>query len=141
MVRGRALAKALKPVTVKWADAPAQHDYPAAASFLRLIASAALVEDLTQSLARAPTVHHRANDILRAAGLALLPVDDPGVARDVKKAAKGIVLSPILLVRGDLGRGRVLVIADGYHRVCANYHLSEATEIPCRLVDLPANAA
>jgi len=28
-------------------------------------------------------------------------------------------------------------IADGYHRVCASYHLDEDTEIPCRLVDLP----
>jgi hypothetical protein len=30
-----------------------------------------------------------------------------------------------------------LTIADGYHRVCAGYHLADNTAIPCRLVDLP----
>jgi hypothetical protein len=41
-------------------------------------------------------------------------------------------------VRGDLAAGRPLQIADGYHRVCASYHLSEDTEIPCRIADIPA---
>ena len=27
--------------------------------------------------------------------------------------------------------------ADGYHRICASYHLNEDAEIPCRIVDLP----
>jgi hypothetical protein len=31
-------------------------------------------------------------------------------------------------------------IADGYHRVCASYHLNEDTEIPCRIADIPAAA-
>jgi len=44
----------------------------------------------------------------------------------------------VLLVRGDLRTGVALQIADGYHRVCASYHLSEDTEIPCRIIDLPA---
>ena len=79
-----------------------------------------------------------AKDILRAAGLPLLAVDDPEVATDVKKVAKGQPLSPVLLVRGDLAAGRPLQIADGYHRVCASYHLSEDTEIPCRIADIPA---
>jgi hypothetical protein len=25
-------------------------------------------------------------------------------------------------------------IADGYHRICASYHVDENTEIPCRIV-------
>jgi hypothetical protein len=28
-------------------------------------------------------------------------------------------------------------VADGYHRLCASYHVDEATEIPCRVVDRP----
>jgi len=36
--------------------------------------------------------------------------------------------------------GRPLQIADGYHRVCASYHLNEDTEIPCRIADIPAAA-
>jgi hypothetical protein len=76
-------------------------------------------------------------DILRAAGLPLLAGDDPEVVKDVKKVASGEPLSPILLVRGDLAAGRPLQIADGYHRVCASYHLGEDTETPCRIADVP----
>jgi len=70
-------------------------------------------------LSQAPTVTQAAKDILRAAALPLLPRDDPEVAKDVKRVAKGQPLSPVLLVRGDLAAGRLLQIADGYHRVCA----------------------
>jgi hypothetical protein len=28
-----------------------------------------------------------------------------------------------------------LTVADGYHRICASYHLDEDTDIPCRIVD------
>jgi hypothetical protein len=129
-----------KKATVMWADAPAEKDYPAAASFLRLTAAPPLVEVLTALLAQAPTVQQQAKDVLRAARLQLLPADDHEVAKDLKKVAKGTALSPILLVRGDLREGRPLQIADGYHRVCASYHLDEDTEIPCRLVDLPTTA-
>ena len=48
---------------------------------------------------------------------------------------------PVLLVGGDLHTDRPLHIADGYHRVCASYHLDENTEIPCRLVDPPITGA
>jgi hypothetical protein len=126
-----------KGATVRWLEAPVKHDYPAAGSYLRLLADPAVIEAVTQALEKAPTVAQHAKDVLRAAGLPLLPPDDPEVAKDLKKAAKGMRLSPILLVRGDLATGRGVQIADGYHRVCASYHLDEDTEIPCRLVDLP----
>jgi hypothetical protein len=29
-----------------------------------------------------------------------------------------------------------LIVGDGYHRICASYHLSEDADIPCRLADL-----
>ena len=128
---------------VKWADVPAEHDYPAAASYLRLLAAADTVEALTTQLSQVQTVQQHAKDILRAAGLPLLPADDPEVAKDLQKVASGVPLSPILLVRGDLAAGHHLQVADGYHRVCASYHLSEDTEIPCRIAALqpPAKAS
>jgi hypothetical protein len=129
-----------KSVSVKWARSPAERDYPAAASYLALTAAPALVKDLTALLEQAPAVQQRAKDILRASRLRLLPADDAEVARDIKRIKQGKELSPILLVRGDLGGGRALQIADGYHRVCASYHVSDDTEIPCRLVDVPALA-
>jgi hypothetical protein len=146
MIAHRAIAESAevpamaKSVKVKWAQSPAEHDYPAAASYLALTAVPALVEALTTLLTRAPTVQQRAKDILRASRLQLLPADDAEVAKDIRKITEGKELSPILLVRGDLGADRALQIADGYHRVCASYHVGENTEIPCRLVDVPALA-
>jgi hypothetical protein len=130
-----------KKTKVRWADAPAEQDYPAASSYLRLLAPAGRVEALVQMLSQVPTVHQAAKDILRAAGLPLLPADNPEVVKDVKKVAAGEPLSPILLVRGDLVAGHPLQIADGYHRVCASYHLGEDTEIPCRIADHPGPRA
>jgi hypothetical protein len=131
------MAKSLTPT---WAEAPAEHDYPAAASYLSLIATPAQVDVLTALLGSTSTVHHKAKDILRASRLPLLPADDPSVAKDLKRTRKGTALAPVLLVRGDVTVDQALQIADGYHRVCASYHLSEDTDIPCRLATLPAIA-
>ena len=129
-----------KSPKLKWADAPAEHDYPAAASYLRLLIDPESADTLAKLMTKATAVHHPVKDILRAARLPLLEADNPEVAKDLKKVKDGIALSPILLVRGDLDSGRALQIADGYHRVCASYHLSENTQIPCRLVDPPTVA-
>jgi hypothetical protein len=127
-----------KSPKLQWDSEPAAHDYPSAGSFLDLIASPSQVEALTQLLKNATTVDKHAKDILRAARLPLLPADDPEVAKDLKRVAKKTPLSPVLLVRGDLSAGLPLQIVDGYHRVCASYHLNEDTEIACRLVSLSA---
>jgi hypothetical protein len=66
--------------------------------------------------------------------LALLPTDNPHVRSDLDKIKKGKRLSPILVVRGELTRGVVMQIADGYHRVCASYHTDENTDIPVKIV-------
>jgi hypothetical protein len=42
----------------------------------------------------------------------------------------------VLLVRGRLQQDTPLTIADGYHRICASYHLDENADIPCRIVDI-----
>jgi hypothetical protein len=119
---------------VRWKDEPDDHDYPAAASYLALIADPPTVGLLVDALRSAPVERHKAKDILRASGLAHLPIDNVHVARDVDKVRSGRALSPVLLVRGDMARGLPLQIADGYHRVCASYHLDEDTDIPCRIV-------
>jgi hypothetical protein len=134
--RASAVAKKLRKSTVMWLPRPAEHDYPAAESYLRLIADLEVVKESTALLSEAPTVHHHAKDILRAARLPLLAADDSAVAKDLKKVANGNALSPILLIGGDLSTGRALQIANGYHRVCASYHLNGNAEIPCRLITL-----
>ena len=55
--------------------------------------------------------------------------------KNIKKVARGKPLSPVLLVR--VRANEPLIVADGYHRICASYHLDEDIEISCRMVDLP----
>lgn len=117
-----------------WKKKPEAHDYPAARDFLTLVLDKKSTAVLVKRLRTAPLVDRKAKDILRASGLPLLPRDNPHVARDLKKVRKGVSLSPVLLVRGDLRRGVPLTIADGYHRVCASWYVDENALIPCRLV-------
>jgi len=74
----------------------------------------------------------KAKDIFRASSLQLLPLSNSHVKKDEKKILAGEHLSPILLVR-DRSTGRV-VIADGYHRMCAVYAFDEDASIPCKIV-------
>ena len=119
---------------VVWGDEPDEHDYPAAADYLALLATAAQISEIVAALKQAPIVRKKAKDLLRASRLELLPKDNPHVSRDLKKIKKGTPLSPILAVRGDLDAGVALQIADGYHRVCASYWTDENTDIPVRIV-------
>lgn len=118
---------------IRWKDAPQEHDYPAAATYLALLAAPSQVAALLEALRAAPEQACKTKDILRAATLPLLPADNPHVAADLRKIRDGKALAPVLLVRGDLHAGVPLQIADGYHRVCASYHTDENTEIPCRI--------
>jgi len=113
---------------LRWLDEPEHHDYAAAADFLSLVLEPDEADRLVGKLKDAELVRRKAKDILRASGLELLPQTNPHVAADLKKDR----LSPILLVRDTTTRR--LIIADGYHRVCASYWADEDTEIPCRLV-------
>jgi hypothetical protein len=119
---------------VLWGDEPDEHDYPAAADYLALLAPAEQIAAIVAALKHAPVVHKKAKDLLRASQLALLPKDNVHVQRDLKKIKKGKKLSPILAVRGNLDAGVAMQIADGYHRVCASYYTDENTDIPVRIV-------
>jgi hypothetical protein len=127
------MAKKPKPRPEHWKEEPDAHDFPAAADYLSLQFRNAESTAMVDALRNAPTIHRKAKDLLRASRLELLPQGDPAVVRDLKKVAAGERLSPVLLVRGR--EAAPLVIADGYHRICASYHLDENADIPCRLVD------
>jgi len=121
---------------VAWKAAPAEHDYPAAADYLTLVLADKQVKRVVAALRTAPQVRKKAKDIERASGLPMLSATNPHVAADLKKVKNGEALSPILLVRGRWTDGAPLMIADGYHRMCASYLLDENAEIPCRIVDI-----
>lgn len=130
------MVKGTTPGAVTWLERPEDHDYPAAASYLKLIATPDVVTALVDRMREAPVVTAKAKDLLRAATLALLDTSNPHVASDLRKIAAGQSLSPILAVRGFLGGGLPLQIADGYHRVCACFHTDENIDIPVVIVDL-----
>ena len=121
---------------VSWKNEPDDHDYPAASDYLALLLKPDEVTRVLGTLGEAPIVTQKAKDILRAAQLALLPPDDVHVASDLGKVKNNQPLSPILLLRGRFGAAIPLQIADGYHRVCASYHVDPNTDIPCRIADL-----
>ena len=120
-------------MAVKWLDEPEAHDYDAAAAYLSMLAEKDAVGRTVAALKAAQPVYQKAKDILRAAGLTLLPENNAHVRADLGKITDGKRLSPILLVRGSAVGGYALQIADGYHRVCASYLTDENTDIPCHL--------
>jgi disulfide oxidoreductase YuzD len=117
---------------IEWLKEPENHDYPAAQSYLNLLYERAIAKALAQKLRRAPLSVFKAKDIFRASGLSLLGISNNHVEKDRKKIKSGKKLSPLLLVRDKL-RGKV-IIADGYHRLCAVYSFDEDAEIPCKIV-------
>lgn len=116
---------------IHWEPEPEEHDYPAAESYLGLFCDQATAKAQVKNLRRAGLSHFKAKDIFRASGLSLLGVSNSHVEKDRRKIAKGTALSPLLLVR-DKVAGRV-IIADGYHRLCAVYSFDEDALIPCKI--------
>jgi hypothetical protein len=116
-----------------WLNKPESHDFTAARDYLSLLFDAKSVAKLIVRLRRAPLRPYKAKDILRASGLPVLDKGNFFVARDLRKVRKGNPLSPVLLIQGDAGRGLPLIIADGYHRICASWYVDENAEIPCRM--------
>jgi hypothetical protein len=136
------MAKSDKPKakdlpTEHWKDEPDAHDFPAASDYLSLLMDEEQVEAAVKALREASITRRKAKDLLRASRLALLPPDNAHVAIDLEKVRRGELLSPLLLVRGNAARDVALTVADGYHRICASYHIDENADIPCRLADGP----
>ena len=115
-----------------WLTDPEEHDFPAALDYLTLLCTEDAAKEIVERLKNTTTIIKKAKDLLRASTLSLLPKSNFHVKENVRKVKKGKKLSPILLVRDEK-----LVIADGYHRVCAIYYLSEDLEVPCRIADKP----
>jgi len=119
-----------------WKEEPDDHDYPAAEDYLTLLLPEAAAKALSDRLRTAQLTHRKAKDLLRSSRLQVLGPDNFHVAADLEKVKKGKPLSPVLLVRGRLGAGIDLTVADGYHRICASHHLDEDADIPCRIADM-----
>jgi hypothetical protein len=119
-------------LNIQWLAKPEDHDYPAAKSYLSLIYDEKTSDGLVEKLKSAPISQFKAKDIFRASSLSLLGISNFHVEKDRKKIRSGDKLAPLLLVR-ETALGKV-VIADGYHRLCAVYSVDEDALIPCKIV-------
>lgn len=122
----------MSKTTILWLGLPEEHDYPAAESYLSLIYDGETAARFVQLLKQAPLSQFKAKDIFRASALSLLGVSNSHVEKDTQKIKSNQPLSPLLLVR-DKANGK-LVIADGYHRLCAVYAMDEDALIPSKII-------
>ena len=120
-----------KEVEIRWLSEPEEHDYPAALSYLSLLYDDQTATTYVDKLKRASISEFKAKDIFRASGLSLLGISNSHVKKDQQKLQSGRDLSPLLLIR-DSVNGKV-VIADGYHRLCAIYSYDDDAVIPCKI--------
>jgi hypothetical protein len=116
---------------ILWRELPEEHNYPAALSFLTLVFDDRKAAKYIRRLRAAPIEKFKAKDVFRASGLSLLGVSNSHVERDRRKISAREKLSPILLVRAP-PTVRV-IIADGYHRLCAVYSIDEDALVPCKI--------
>ncbi len=114
---------------IEWLDDVAEHDYAAAEAYLSIKLKKDRVAKLIERLRDASVTTRRANDILRAAGLAPAPLDDPGVMKDLIKVIEREQLSPVLVIRDKDGAD----IADGFHRVSLVYRIDPYGVVPLKL--------
>lgn len=121
-----------KNVKIKWLHDAQPHDYPAADSYLSLLYGSKSVRGYVKKLRKARVSQFKAKDIFRASGLSLLGISNFHMRADRKKIMAKEKLSPLLLVR-DPQHGKV-IIADGYHRLCAVYSYDEDALIPCKII-------
>ena len=124
--------KVEKTENIKWLSVPEEHDYSASFSYLSLTFTEVEAKKYMEELKKTTIIQFKAKDIFRASSLSLLGISNKHVKRDLQKIKKDESLSPLLLVRNILNQK--LIIADGYHRLCAVYSLDEDAIIPCKIV-------
>ena len=110
-----------KSEKIQWLAEPEEKDYPAAQSYLNLLYDDQQTRRLIAALKAAPVRQFKAK------GLSNFHIE-----KDRAKIRAARSLSPILMVRD--ATNRWVVIADGYHRLCAVYSFDEDASIPSKIV-------
>lgn len=117
---------------IKWLSEPEKQDYPSALSYLSLVFDDPDANLFVDKLKKTTVVLYKAKDLFRASSLSLLGISNKHIKKDIKKIKNDVSLSPLLLVRNS-ANGKV-IIADGYHRLCAVYSVDEDALLPCKIV-------
>jgi hypothetical protein len=121
-----------KNTKIKWLSEPQKHDYSAAENYLSLTYAPSVAKNIADQLEQAEMSEFAAKDLFRASGLPLLGVSNSHVEKDRVQIILNEKLSPLLLFRDKVANK--MVIADGYHRMCAVYTFDEDAMIPCKIV-------
>jgi hypothetical protein len=117
-------------IKIAWSRKPKDDDYSAAENYLSLVFDSETAADLTQRLRNAPITRRVARDILRAAGNSMVGISDSDEER--KKILAGEEIAPLLLVRH--GSTGLVIVADGFHRLCTVYEIDPTAMVPCKIV-------
>ncbi|MGA2398809.1 MAG: hypothetical protein ABSG30_12195 [Steroidobacteraceae bacterium] len=121
----------MKKNKIRWFPKPQKRDYPAAESYLSLLMRPREARACIGRMKRARVAEFAAKDIFRASELPMLQSTDVHVERYRALIILKEQLSPLLLCRVP-GHSK-LIIADGYHRLCAVYSFDEDAMIPCQI--------
>jgi hypothetical protein len=121
-----------KNVAIKWLSKPTEKDYPAADSYLQLHCDKKWARALVKKLKRAALSKFAAKDILRASGTPIAEIQAFDWLAQHNEVKEGKPLSPLLLVRAEFGRN--LIIAGGFHRLCAVFAADQEALVPCKIV-------
>lgn len=121
-----------KKSQLQWLDEPAEDNYTAAETFLQLLYAPKQARALAKKLRRAPISEFAARDIVRAAAIPFSEIRAFDWTKQQALIARGMPLSPILIVRQD--NGGHLLIADGFHRLCAVFAHEQDVAMRCKVV-------
>jgi hypothetical protein len=123
----------MNPVSdINWLSEPIEHDYGAAENFLQLFYKPKDCRAIVKKLRRAKMSTFSAKDILRASDASLAEIKLFDWSGTMQEITDGKALAPILLVRQD--NGARLLVADGFHRMCALFVRDEQISVPCKIV-------
>jgi hypothetical protein len=119
-------------IEIKWLADPEDGDYPAAGSYLSLLYDEPAAASIWSGYGKRQCRNSRRKTFsVHRVCLCWVSVISH-VQHDQKKVLAGKSLSPLLLVRAT--SNQEVIIADGYHRMCAVYSFDEDALIPCKIV-------
>ncbi|MBK4737576.1 ParB N-terminal domain-containing protein [Noviherbaspirillum pedocola] len=116
---------------VTWLKEPAQHTYTSAEIFLQLMYKPKKAKRLVEKLRHAGMSEYAARDILRASATLMSWVSAFDWSKQQQAINSGTPISPILLVRQN--DGGHLIVADGFHRMCALFAEDQDIKVPCKI--------
>jgi hypothetical protein len=118
-------------VEIKWLPEPASETYDSAKTFLELMFKPKKALRWVKRLKKAGVSEYAAKDILRASAIPIATVRAFDWKKQLDQIHQGNPLSPILLLRQN--DGGPLIIADGFHRMCALFSIDQEVSVPCKI--------